>query len=84
MYSWLQGVDVDLLECIHWRQGALLYMYCSTLSKQSERKTSQYAVCLTEGIKELTAMLNVRKKPATGETDLKDESTQQLLEKVML
>lgn len=55
-------------------------MYCSTLSKQPEKQTSQYVASLTEGIKELTTMMNVRQQTA-GETDCKDKSTQQLLQK---
>ena len=31
-------LDVQQLECLHWRVGALLYMYCNTLMGSEERK----------------------------------------------
>lgn len=57
-------------------------MYCNIVSKRSETKPPHYTDCLTEGIAELSAMLNVRKRP-TEEAESRDESTRFLLEKGM-
>ncbi|XP_036994415.2 RAB7A-interacting MON1-CCZ1 complex subunit 1 isoform X2 [Artibeus jamaicensis] len=53
----------ELLECLSWRRGALLYMYCHSLTKRREwltRKTSLLKEYLVDGISYLLQMLNYR------------------------
>ena len=66
------------MECIYWRRGALLYMYCNTVNKHPDKQTDQYTDCLSKGIQELSAMLSVRTRPKGAESQ--DEQTQKLLE----
>ncbi|MEE6513156.1 hypothetical protein FKM82_020659 [Ascaphus truei] len=56
-------LDVDVLECLHWRRGALLYMYCHTVRGREDwllrnRRTLQQ--CLKDGVNYLLKMLNSR------------------------
>lgn len=53
----------ELLECLSWRRGALLYMYCHSLTKRREwltRKSSLLKEYLVDGISYLLQMLNYR------------------------
>lgn len=53
----------DFVECLHWRKGALMYMYCNTLYEQTERvkdELTQFMQCLEEGVRHLESMLAVR------------------------
>ncbi|XP_049718981.1 RAB7A-interacting MON1-CCZ1 complex subunit 1 isoform X1 [Elephas maximus indicus] len=53
----------ELLECLSWRRGALLYMYCHSLTKRREwlsRKSSLLKKYLVDGINYLIQMLNYR------------------------
>ncbi|KAF6123324.1 hypothetical protein HJG60_001865 [Phyllostomus discolor] len=53
----------ELLECLSWRRGALLYMYCHSLTKRREwltRKSSLLKEYLVDGINYLLQMLNYR------------------------
>ncbi|XP_041475216.1 UPF0600 protein C5orf51 homolog [Lytechinus variegatus] len=53
----------DYVECLHWRKGALMYMYCNTLYEQTERvrdELTQFMQCLEEGVRHLESMLAVR------------------------
>ncbi|KAM4875967.1 RAB7A-interacting MON1-CCZ1 complex subunit 1 isoform 2-T2 [Thomomys bottae] len=53
----------ELLECLSWRRGALLYMYCHSLTKRREwllRKNSLLKKYLVDGISYLLQMLNYR------------------------
>ncbi|KAM5264851.1 RAB7A-interacting MON1-CCZ1 complex subunit 1 [Ctenodactylus gundi] len=53
----------ELLECLSWRRGALLYMYCHSLTKRKEwllTKTSVLKKYLVDGINYLLQMLNYR------------------------
>nr|XP_058916902.1 RAB7A-interacting MON1-CCZ1 complex subunit 1 isoform X1 [Kogia breviceps]XP_058916903.1 RAB7A-interacting MON1-CCZ1 complex subunit 1 isoform X2 [Kogia breviceps] len=53
----------ELLECLAWRRGALLYMYCHSLTKRREwltRKSSLLKKYLIDGISYLLQMLNFR------------------------
>ncbi|XP_004448272.1 RAB7A-interacting MON1-CCZ1 complex subunit 1 [Dasypus novemcinctus] len=53
----------ELLECLSWRRGALLYMYCHSLSKRREwltRKSRLLKQHLVDGITYLLQMLNYR------------------------
>ncbi len=31
-------LGVDIIECLHWRVGALMYMYCHMVLTEEERK----------------------------------------------
>lgn len=55
----------SLLECIHWRKGALLYMYCHTLNSRCSREKlpAHFLECLQNGSKHLVAMLSTRNIP---------------------
>ncbi|XP_036265311.1 UPF0600 protein C5orf51 homolog isoform X1 [Pipistrellus kuhlii] len=53
----------ELLECLSWRRGALLYMYCHSLTKRREwltRKSALLKEYLVDGISYLLQMLNYR------------------------
>lgn len=53
----------ELLECLSWRRGALLYMYCHSLTKRRDwltRKSSLLKKYLVDGISYLLQMLNFR------------------------
>ncbi|XP_034379214.1 RAB7A-interacting MON1-CCZ1 complex subunit 1 isoform X1 [Arvicanthis niloticus] len=53
----------ELLECLSWRRGALLYMYCHSLTKRREwllRKSNLLQKYLVDGINYLLQMLNYR------------------------
>ncbi|XP_013370451.1 PREDICTED: UPF0600 protein C5orf51 homolog isoform X5 [Chinchilla lanigera] len=53
----------ELLECLSWRRGALLYMYCHSLTKRREwllRKSNLLKKYLVDGINYLLQMLNYR------------------------
>ncbi|XP_044935450.1 UPF0600 protein C5orf51 homolog isoform X2 [Mustela putorius furo] len=53
----------ELLECLSWRRGALLYMYCHSLTKRREwltRKSNLLKKYLIDGISYLLQMLNYR------------------------
>ncbi|XP_036919131.1 UPF0600 protein C5orf51 homolog [Sturnira hondurensis] len=53
----------ELRECLSWRRGALLYMYCHSLTKRREwltRKSGLLKEYLVDGISYLLQMLNYR------------------------
>ncbi|XP_006889649.1 PREDICTED: UPF0600 protein C5orf51 homolog [Elephantulus edwardii] len=53
----------ELMECLSWRRGALLYMYCHSLTKRREwlsRKSGLLKKYLVDGISYLLQMLNYR------------------------
>lgn len=53
----------ELLECLSWRRGALLYMYCHSLTKRREwvtKKSGLLKKYLVDGISYLLKMLNFR------------------------
>ena len=53
----------EFLECIPWRWGALLYIYCHSLTKRREwltRKSNLLKKYLVDGISYLLQMLNFR------------------------
>ncbi|KFO83288.1 UPF0600 protein C5orf51, partial [Buceros rhinoceros silvestris] len=56
-------LGAELLECLYWRKGALLYMYCHTAKEKSEWLQENIALfekCLNEGIHYLMKMLHIR------------------------
>ncbi|NXG79517.1 CE051 protein, partial [Baryphthengus martii] len=56
-------LGAELLECLYWRKGALLYMYCHTAKERSEWLQENIAVfkkCLNDGVHYLMKMLSFR------------------------
>ncbi|XP_069077555.1 RAB7A-interacting MON1-CCZ1 complex subunit 1 isoform X1 [Pleurodeles waltl] len=57
------NLTLELLECLYWRRGALLYMYCHTI-RHNEQKIDKSSDILSkflkEGISYLLTMLNVK------------------------
>ncbi|XP_061473226.1 RAB7A-interacting MON1-CCZ1 complex subunit 1 isoform X1 [Rhineura floridana] len=59
----LTVLGVELLECLYWRRGALLYMFCHTMKGRKGRlmeKTDLFKKFLNEGIYYLMKMLEFR------------------------
>ncbi|XP_029640793.1 UPF0600 protein C5orf51 homolog isoform X1 [Octopus sinensis] len=57
-------LGAEIYECICWRQGALLYMYCSTVNDDAERRNrtkDMFNQNLLKGIHYLSKMFLVRK-----------------------
>ncbi|KAM9367371.1 RAB7A-interacting MON1-CCZ1 complex subunit 1 [Phaethornis superciliosus] len=73
----------ELLECLYWRKGALLYMYCHTVKERSEWLRENIAIfkkCLNDGVHYLMKMLSFRCSLALNEdTSLQDKDTAKLL-----
>ncbi|XP_054998486.1 RAB7A-interacting MON1-CCZ1 complex subunit 1 isoform X1 [Sorex araneus] len=73
----------ELLECLSWRRGALLYMYCHSLTKRREwltRKSSLLKKYLVDGIRYLLQMLNFRSPVQLNEeVSFQDLDTAKLL-----
>ncbi|XP_074935478.1 RAB7A-interacting MON1-CCZ1 complex subunit 1 [Phalacrocorax aristotelis] len=56
-------LGAELLECLYWRKGALLYMYCHTAKERSEWLQANIAIfkkCLDDGVHYLMKMLSFR------------------------
>ncbi|NXG63345.1 CE051 protein, partial [Hemiprocne comata] len=56
-------LGAELLECLYWRKGALLYMYCHTAKERSEWLQENIAIfkkCLNDGVHYLMKMLSFR------------------------
>uniref|UniRef100_A0A8D0E0Y8 RAB7A interacting MON1-CCZ1 complex subunit 1 n=1 Tax=Salvator merianae TaxID=96440 RepID=A0A8D0E0Y8_SALMN len=56
-------LGIELLECLYWRRGALLYMFCHTVKGRKEglmQKTDSFQKLLNEGIQYLVKMLEFR------------------------
>lgn len=73
----------ELLECLSWRRGALLYMYCHSLTKRTEWLTSKSHLLkkyLVDGIRYLLQMLNFRSPvQLSEEVSFQDLDTAKLL-----
>ncbi|XP_013081245.2 RAB7A-interacting MON1-CCZ1 complex subunit 1-like isoform X1 [Biomphalaria glabrata] len=63
--SILESLGPDILECLHWRKGALFYMYCHTLNAKQEPSgfPDHYQKCLENGVEHLKSLLCTRNKP---------------------
>ncbi|KAM8961380.1 RAB7A-interacting MON1-CCZ1 complex subunit 1 [Pelodytes ibericus] len=76
-------LEVDLLECLHWRKGALLYMYCHTVREREHwllRNKSSFQQCLRDGVHHLQKMLNTRSPMIVNEeVSYQDSDTASLL-----
>ncbi|NXX42331.1 CE051 protein, partial [Tricholaema leucomelas] len=56
-------LGAELLECLYWRKGALLYMYCHTAKERSEwlrENITVFKKCLNDGVNYLMKMLSFR------------------------
>ncbi|XP_075040193.1 RAB7A-interacting MON1-CCZ1 complex subunit 1 [Mixophyes fleayi] len=56
-------LDVDVQECLRWRRGALLYMYCHTVGERESwllRDQRTFHQCLEDGVYYLLKMLHTR------------------------
>ena len=54
----------EIVECVHWRKGALCYMYCATIANDGSRCAElgeDFVECTRDGVKYLQEMLNTRK-----------------------
>uniref|UniRef100_A0A7M4FFW0 RAB7A interacting MON1-CCZ1 complex subunit 1 n=1 Tax=Crocodylus porosus TaxID=8502 RepID=A0A7M4FFW0_CROPO len=59
----LKVLGTELLECLYWRKGALLYMYCHAVKERGEWLTENgewFKKCLNDGIHYLLKMLSFR------------------------
>ncbi|KFQ20812.1 UPF0600 protein C5orf51, partial [Merops nubicus] len=76
-------LGAELLECLYWRRGALLYMYCHTAKERSEWLGENIAVfkkCLNDGVHYLVKMLGFRCPLQLNEDVLlQDKDTARLL-----
>ncbi|BFY99139.1 hypothetical protein BsWGS_02179 [Bradybaena similaris] len=63
--SVVDALSSEITECLQWRKGALLYMYCHTINAQFsfENLPFNFRQCLEEGIKYLTSMFCTRSPP---------------------
>lgn len=74
----------EIWECILWRKGALMYMYCATCMEQQgrpQRHLEHFIQCAREGVRYLQDMLRVRGplQLAREQVSTNDESTFKLL-----
>uniref|UniRef100_A0A663N5T6 Chromosome 5 open reading frame 51 n=2 Tax=Athene cunicularia TaxID=194338 RepID=A0A663N5T6_ATHCN len=56
-------LGAELLECLYWRKGALLYMYCHTAKERSkwlQENSTIFKKCLNDGVHYLMKMLSFR------------------------
>uniref|UniRef100_A0A674DI19 Rab7a interacting mon1-ccz1 complex subunit 1 n=1 Tax=Salmo trutta TaxID=8032 RepID=A0A674DI19_SALTR len=56
-------LGLEVLECLYWRRGVLIYMYCHTLHQRKQwikKNKAIFLKCLQEGICYLMRMLHVR------------------------
>ncbi|KFQ66218.1 UPF0600 protein C5orf51, partial [Phaethon lepturus] len=56
-------LGAELLECLYWRKGALIYMYCHTAKERSKWLRENIAIfkkCLNDGVHYLMKMLSFR------------------------
>ncbi|NXF40528.1 CE051 protein, partial [Nyctibius bracteatus] len=76
-------LGAELLECLYWRKGALLYMYCHTAKERSEWLRENIAIlkkCLNDGVHYLVKMLSFRCPLQLNEdVSLQDKDTARLL-----
>ncbi|XP_075267175.1 RAB7A-interacting MON1-CCZ1 complex subunit 1 [Opisthocomus hoazin] len=76
-------LGAELLECLYWRKGALLYMYCHTAKERNEWLRENIAIfkkCLNDGVHYLMKMLSFRCPHQLNEdVSLQDKDTARLL-----
>ncbi|XP_069819658.1 RAB7A-interacting MON1-CCZ1 complex subunit 1 [Dendropsophus ebraccatus] len=78
-------LDVEVQECLHWRRGALLYMYCHTVGQRERwqlRDPRIFSQCLKDGVQYLLKMLQTRSPVQLDDNvSFQDLNTATLLEK---
>ncbi|XP_018423960.1 PREDICTED: UPF0600 protein C5orf51 homolog [Nanorana parkeri] len=78
-------LDMDVEECLHWRRGALLYMYCHTIGERENWNLSDqrtFHQCLKDGVYYLLKMLKTRSPiQLNNEVSFQDINTATLLAK---
>ncbi|NXU94707.1 CE051 protein, partial [Xiphorhynchus elegans] len=76
-------LGAELLECLYWRKGALLYMYCHTAKERSEwlrENIATFKKCLNDGVHYLMKMLSFRCPLQLNEdVSFQDKDTARLL-----
>ncbi|NWX17659.1 CE051 protein, partial [Aegotheles bennettii] len=76
-------LGAELLECLYWRKGALLYMYCHTAKERSEWLQENIPIfrkCLSDGVQYLMKMLSFRCPLQLNEdVSIQDKDTARLL-----
>ncbi|NXF86854.1 CE051 protein, partial [Eubucco bourcierii] len=81
-------LSAELLECLYWRKGALLYMYCHTAKERSEwlrENITIFKKCLNDGVHYLMKMLSFRCPMQLNEdVSLHDKDTARLLSEGVL
>ncbi|XP_067401677.1 RAB7A-interacting MON1-CCZ1 complex subunit 1 isoform X1 [Emydura macquarii macquarii] len=78
----LSVLGAELLECLAWRRGALLYMYCHTVKERGEWLTENidlFKKCLNDGIYYLLKMLRFRCLTPLNDISFQDTDTARLL-----
>ncbi|XP_023932390.1 UPF0600 protein C5orf51 homolog [Lingula anatina] len=75
----------ELTECIYWRKGALLYMYCFTINEEKDRQEKNgdtFLKNVKKGVGYLQSMLRVRAPVENGANVVfNDNDTMELLSK---
>ncbi|XP_073418770.1 RAB7A-interacting MON1-CCZ1 complex subunit 1 [Dendrobates tinctorius] len=78
-------LDIEVQECLHWRRGALLYMYCHTVGERERwelRHPRTFHQCLQDGVHYLLKMLQMRSPVQLDDkVSFRDINTAALLEK---
>ncbi|XP_044149544.1 UPF0600 protein C5orf51 homolog [Bufo gargarizans] len=79
------ALDAEVQECLHWRRGALLYMYCHTVGERERwalRDPGTFHQCLQDGVCYLLKMLHTRSPVQLDDkVSYQDITTASLLEK---
>nr|XP_037288405.1 UPF0600 protein C5orf51 homolog [Rhipicephalus microplus] len=62
----VEGLGEELAECIEWRKGGLVYMFCQSKEGDDDHSwlmanQETFLALLQQGVQHLTAMLNVRR-----------------------
>lgn len=62
----VEGLGEELAECIEWRKGGLVYMFCQSKEGDDDHgwlmaNQETFLALLQQGVQHLTAMLNVRR-----------------------
>ncbi|XP_056408534.1 RAB7A-interacting MON1-CCZ1 complex subunit 1 [Hyla sarda] len=79
------ALDIEVQECLQWRRGALLYMYCHTVGEREKwelRDPRIFRQCLQDGVYYLQKMLHKRSPVRLDDkVSFQDLNTAILLEK---
>uniref|UniRef100_A0A8C8RAG0 Chromosome 5 open reading frame 51 n=1 Tax=Pelusios castaneus TaxID=367368 RepID=A0A8C8RAG0_9SAUR len=78
----LDVLGAELLECLFWRRGALLYMYCHTVKERRQWLTENidlFKKCLNDGIHYLLKMLRFRCPTPLNDVSFQNTDTATLL-----